>query len=348
MKKSPFFIMAIILISAFIWGTSQEKAPPREKNFYENSLHYTNKGLEFWYSKEQGGLERITGIPFSELPCANCHVRTCDTCHKKEVNGKAAYSLEPAKAQEVCQNCHSLESLEKAKKNPEDPTVDVHFKKGMKCMDCHTVREIHGDGTAYNSLQQPGALDVRCENCHEKISEHLSHTVHAKKVDCNSCHVRDVPSCYNCHFETRVKEGKSVSVPLENLLFLVNHDKRVTLANFHTFVYQNKTMITFAPSFPHSIMKEGRKCEDCHQTKIIQDIKKNRFNLVSFDKGKIKNVQGIIPVLEGMKWNLIFMNYENGKWIPIQNPVQPLFNFAGYSSPLTQEQFTKLEKSPLK
>jgi len=57
------------------------------------------------------------------------------------------------------------------------------------------------------------------------------------------------------------------------------------LGNLHTFVYQNKGMITFGPSFPHSTMKEGRKCEDCHHTQIPKDIKKNKFYPVVYEKG---------------------------------------------------------------
>jgi hypothetical protein len=218
MKKGVLLVSALIplfLISGFfIIRATEEKEVRLEKNFYEKSLHYTNKGLEYWYNKEQGGLERLTGIPFSKLDCTRCHVRTCDTYHKKEVNGKAEYSLEPARAQEVCQNCHGIDAFEEVKKNKEAKDLDVHFKNEMKCMDCHSVREIHGDGTAYNSFQQPGAMDTKCENCHSPLSENTSHIVHKGKLDCNACHVRNLPACYNCHFDTRVKENKSVSLPL--------------------------------------------------------------------------------------------------------------------------------------
>ena len=348
MKKGTLLVSILVIIFTIfgfiISGADQEKKTPPETNFYENSLHYTNKGLEYWYSKEQGGLERITNIPFSKLPCAGCHVRSCDTCHRKDVAGKPAYSLEPARAQQVCQDCHAIESLEKARKNPEDPTVDVHFKKGMKCLDCHTAKEVHGDGTPYNSMQQPGALDVRCEKCHPQLSAGPSHEVHKGRVDCNACHVRELTTCFNCHFDTRVNQGKSVSIPLKNLNFLINSNGQVTLGNFHTYVFENKTMITFAPGFPHAVTKDGRKCDECHNTRIIEDIKKNRLYPVVFEKGEVKNITGIIPVLDGMKWNLVYLNYENEKWVLIDRPAEPLIDYSGYCSPLTPEQFAKLEK----
>jgi len=348
MKKHILILISLVTVGAVIGGIGQEKKP-QVVNFYDNSLHSTNRGLEYWYAKEQGGLERITGIPFSDLACTRCHVPSCDTCHKKDREGKASYSIDSARSQDVCQNCHNIEPLADLKKNPDIPTADVHFKKGMKCLDCHTAREIHGDGTPYNSIQDRGALDARCENCHQP--ENLTCPgleAHKGKLDCNACHVRDLPSCYNCHFESRIKEGKSLSLPVKNLLFLVNHDGKVTLGNLHTFVYRNRTMITFAPAFPHLVMKEGRACGECHASQIVRDLKEGRLIPIRWENGELKNVRGIVPVLAGQDWDFVFLNYEAGRWVPIENPAEPLVNFAGYCSPLTEGQLAKLEKAPAK
>lgn len=345
MKRTALIAAAFIILGLGIFAVSQDQRKSADKNFYENSLHYTSKGLAHWYAKEQGGLERITGIPFEELPCARCHVRTCDACHVKLVDGKPAYSTASAQDQKVCEGCHGMDSLTAYQKNPDDPAGDVHFRSGMKCLDCHTAREIHGDGTAYDSFQQPGAMDVGCPKCHVDLSGCPSSKVHGDKLDCSACHVRDLPSCINCHFDTRVKEGKSVSLPLNNLLFLINRRGQVTLGDIHTFVFQNKTMITFAPSFPHWVMKQGRDCEACHHTPLLQAMKKSTFKPVVFIDGKFQNVTGIIPVREGQKWNFDFLNYENGRWVPIDNPAEPLINYAGYCTPLTVDQLNKLEKA---
>jgi hypothetical protein len=345
MKKLILILIALVSAGAVSGGIGQEKKAS-VTNFYETSLHYTNRGLEYWYAKEQGGLERITGVPFSDLPCTRCHVRSCDTCHKKEVEGKAMYSLEPVRSQDVCQDCHNIEALAECKKNPDDQAVDVHFKNGLKCLDCHTVREVHGDGTPYDSIQDPGALDARCENCHKPEDLRCPGLeAHKGKLDCNACHVRDLPSCYNCHFDSRVKEGKSLSIPVKGLLFLVNHDNKVTLGNLHTFVYQNRTMITFAPAFPHLVMKEGRACGECHATQVIKDLRQGRLKVVRWEDGELKNVRGIVPVLAGQDWRFVFLNYEAGRWVPIEKPAEPLVNFAGYCSALTEEQLARLEKA---
>lgn len=43
-------------------------------------------------------------------------------------------------------------------------TSDVHYEKGMSCIDCHTRRDLHGDGRLYQKREQ--AVEVRCEDCH--------------------------------------------------------------------------------------------------------------------------------------------------------------------------------------
>jgi hypothetical protein len=41
---------------------------------------------------------------------------------------------------------------------------DVHHQAGMDCIDCHTSREIMGEG--YAAANMHGQLEVRCEDCH--------------------------------------------------------------------------------------------------------------------------------------------------------------------------------------
>ncbi len=41
---------------------------------------------------------------------------------------------------------------------------DVHHAAGMECIDCHTSREVMGDGYAAASMQ--GQLEIACEDCH--------------------------------------------------------------------------------------------------------------------------------------------------------------------------------------
>jgi hypothetical protein len=307
-----------------------------DESFFQKSLHYTNRGIAFIYSKEHGGLERLTGMSAEQLGClkSKCHVRSCDTCHGQVIDGKLSYSAARASDYEVCRPCHPLDK--------DDP--DVHFKLGMKCMDCHSSREIHGDGTAWDTYMQPGALDTRCEKCHRDLTRTASHTVHGGKLDCSTCHALDFVTCINCHIDARLASGKDVSIERRRMFFLVNHDGKVTLGNFLTYVYGKKTMITLAPYFSHSIKKNGRACGDCHATRIVGEVKKGTFTPFSWKDGDVASVEGVIPVVEGMKWNLVFLARENDRWTLLADAAAPLVNFSGYCSPLSREQLARLER----
>ena len=60
---------------------------------------------------------------------------------------------------------------------------DIHFKKGMKCIDCHSKEEIMGDGNRYLFKYQ--AVKVKCINCHK--NKHKNDINH-KNLECYTCH----------------------------------------------------------------------------------------------------------------------------------------------------------------
>jgi hypothetical protein len=41
---------------------------------------------------------------------------------------------------------------------------DVHFQKGMECVDCHFYQDLHGDGNLYTNNWD--AVEIECEDCH--------------------------------------------------------------------------------------------------------------------------------------------------------------------------------------
>lgn len=41
---------------------------------------------------------------------------------------------------------------------------DVHYERGMTCIDCHTQLDLHGDGHIFSKKEQ--AVEIRCVNCH--------------------------------------------------------------------------------------------------------------------------------------------------------------------------------------
>ena len=210
-------------------------------------------------------------------------------------------------------------------------------------MDCHTAREVHGDGVEYKSMRQAGAMDAQCVKCHGTIKPIISHKVHRNKLDCNACHVRHVVSCTNCHVGTLIKEGKRVSIPVSGRVFLINYNGKVTSGNMQTFVAPvDKTFLIFAPHNSHSIMKEGRKCDDCHGTEIVRKVREGKLSLTWLENGNVRNTKGVIPVVNGVTYEAVYQNYKEGKWIPIEHPPAPKMQYAAFGEPLSAEQLKKL------
>jgi len=119
-----------ILIAIGLQETSNAVETKKEEPLYNSSLHYTGRGMAYWYDKENGGLETITGIPYPDLDCKHCHVTSCDACHKTVIDGTPSYSKKAARNQEVCLKCHTREaSIMKIDKAANQE--DVHLIRGM-------------------------------------------------------------------------------------------------------------------------------------------------------------------------------------------------------------------------
>ena len=326
--------LATMLVSAASAGAlAQTPAPAPTPADYGKSLHVTNRGLVYAYDH---GLRKLTGLPADRIGCTKdaCHARTCDVCHEVDAAGKVVQTASSqSKLEKACAACHGA---------PDPKDVDVHVRRGMKCMDCHTVREIHGDGKVYDSAWQEGAMQTRCENCHKELSKSRSHTVHRGKVDCGACHTKEMRACFNCHIDSRLAGVSDASIRKDGAIYLVNHGGRVRLANLLTYVYKSGTAVTVGPAFGHKIVKAGRACAECHGTANVKAVAAGTFVLSRFDRGELTTATGIVPVSNPAAWKIAFLGREGGKWVPLAKPKAPIVAFGGFSSPLTKEQIARL------
>ena len=48
-------------------------------------------------------------------------------------------------------------------------TPDVHYEKGMTCIDCHTKQDMHGDGNMYTKKEH--AVEIECTDCHGTMEQ---------------------------------------------------------------------------------------------------------------------------------------------------------------------------------
>jgi len=131
--------------------------------------------------------------------CAACHFPYNDkaTYEGKDptVKGQSPYSaghkLEKLPDNQVCFRCHNRSGrialsyaglndgnnslvptkdglpgpkLISGNRNATHIAPDVHFAAGMDCIDCHTSRDVMGDGYAYENMYHQ--TEIACEDCH--------------------------------------------------------------------------------------------------------------------------------------------------------------------------------------
>ncbi|MDA8418028.1 MAG: hypothetical protein M0Z90_03240 [Desulfobacteraceae bacterium] len=111
---------------------------------------------------------------------------------------------------------------------------DVHFTKGLACIDCHTRNEVMGDGKRYAHFEEQ--LEISCTTCHTQGRPGITNKNHKlnnidfkdslpvlvskldgkrhplnpprpeacdysghQRLTCQACHSTWVPQCYGCH-----------------------------------------------------------------------------------------------------------------------------------------------------
>ncbi len=207
--------------------------------YMPDSLHGTTRGMGYFYSKEQGGFELLTGIPYEELPCQNCHTKYNKGDKKGETRCEACHIADPERfappqasvrlpqfaetGNSGCLSCHRRQGFEYTKTvvrldadgkpvlDPETgveiqvPAItDVHRSpapagKSLACVNCHDTVSTHGDGNTYNNLFD--SPNTQCTDCHaaEKLSANPGHEAHGENMTCAACHAQTVVSCQGCH-----------------------------------------------------------------------------------------------------------------------------------------------------
>lgn len=336
------FVLIVILSTSglVLFSTAEEKQEPC---FYK-SLHYTGEGMRYWY-EENGGFMEITGVPYEELDCKKCHVKSCEPCHAKTEDGKCSYSLDKAKDMNTCLACHSREKVT-FKIGREKDALDIHIASGMGCVDCHTGEDVHGDGTIYHTMRDEGAVKASCKTCHSLEDVDIrAHKVHKEKLDCAACHVANTTSCLNCHFSKFLETGKRAGnffPPIQDWLILVNYKGKVTSGNVQTLVYEDKKFITYAPYFTHAVQSKARGCTDCHANEAVMLIKEGKsVPMAEFKDNKMVSWKGVVPLVpDQLEWE--FVDKDGDKWVPLKNDIKPMVQYSCYAEPLTEEQVKKM------
>ncbi len=364
MKKSVL-ISVSLLVLMFIAVYAQQH--------FSTSLHATREGKATAYAKENGGMELITNIPMSQLACKGCHAAkyadgspvddanyqpSCKDCHD--------FSKGSAVPESVCLGCHNRQVYEMQTYPDSTDQGDIHRKKGVKCMQCHKIEEVHGDGTVYKSWFDEGASKSKCTECHpvDKLPSNSAHNIHGKNTDkfeCVACHTRSIVSCTNCHFETLLATKKNrAQVKISGFqMLLKKKNGKFTSGTYMTHSYDGKTNVIFAPFRSHVIMKEGKTCDACHQNMgnknaaIAEYNDKGTIQMTKFDSGtkKLSWAKGVIPLVADWnrayvydfttyKGDIMNLTSDPAKWEYVKSTTDNAHLY--YCEPLTAAEMKKL------
>lgn len=351
MRVVLFGVLLVAGVCALLTGPTLAGNKADKEECFATSLHHTTRGMAHWYDAKDG-FSAVTGVPYKNLGCKNCHVTSCNDCHLEKKEDGYVYSTEKARNSETCLKCHAREQATLAMDKAQGITA-VHMST-MECTDCHSEREVHGDGKCYDSMRAPGAMDTKCTNCHAKdggdgpdIPDTESHKVHKEKLDCTACHVSNTMTCYNCHFGVLKETGKkseSFAAKSKDFLLLVKYDGKVTSGTLQTLVGpDNYPFVTYVPYFTHSVTPEGRKCEQCHATEAVTTLARgNRYTPGDFKDGKLAFKNAVIPLVPAqLDWP--FLEKKNGMWQPFEPEGGPLIQLGVYAEPFTKKELAAMK-----
>ena len=101
----------------------------------------------------------VHGISYHGLPA-----ETCTTCHNRGKRIGVSF-------QGLMETPYPSPLTAEAKEQPDLHSKhyiameqDIHYQKGMKCQDCHTSTDVHGDG--FLAASNLAAVQIECSDCH--------------------------------------------------------------------------------------------------------------------------------------------------------------------------------------
>ncbi len=216
-----------------------------------------------------------------EQSCRSCHA-TCGDCHVKNpviagVNQGlfANHRFQKKNVDKTCAACHGGRVYaEFTGKN--SGVRDIHFEKGMTCIDCHKADELHGNGIKVDSKRNVKGKPS-CTNCHKLNATSRSiaiHKQHEKVTNCQACHVAsEYNNCSSCHIGKGASQFQAFILGRDPL----NKERIVTLRLTpvvkDTFISQGILMDNYdkIPNFwmapVHNIRKKTPRtmiCSPCH------------------------------------------------------------------------------------
>lgn len=270
---------------------------------YASSIHYNLHGMANGLA-EFADVSSLPDSPHHEEvfdnDCYKCHA-TCGDCHVSRAKNFSEGLVDQhnflgtPSMEENCYACHN------ARNAGEYMGLvgfggDVHYEKGMTCMDCHPKSNFHGDASAEVTANMWEEDLPSCLDCHEdkdpEVATDVQHKVHGDSLSCQVCHAQANNNCFECHLDEKADGSGLASSSEKKIMFRVGYNPIVSEERPYKYVtlrhvpgqenmlevvgddlmpkYNTKTNWKYSPT--HNIQKstfQNESCESCHEnTKI--------------------------------------------------------------------------------
>ena len=279
-KILPLMIAAVLSVSlAGVTIAAEDFGCACHSDISENfttSLHYTGAGMMGEYERYAAGHFGIDmNEYYSKWNCSKCHASSCEKCHEGKHDAFKEITID------TCDKCHFKKQTatfigDMPAHKKKGPHADIHYEKGLTCMDCHNAEELHGDGTQYSS--QLEAVTTKCEDCHNSpgktvkdmpVTQYstniVSHKMHEDELDCTACHSGWALTCNNCHMDTR--EGTQ---PVSDEFYLgVAADGKIKPFIKMEAMYDDASHMGYGEWFSHTVTDDAKDCAFCHENSDV-------------------------------------------------------------------------------
>lgn len=139
--------------------------------------------------------------------------------------------------------------------------ADIHHEKGLECIDCHTSRDVMGDGYAYQNMYQQ--TEITCEDCHGSATERPRVEPISRENDEG---LRE-----SAHYPRRMQQGDAMVLTAKGRKYsnVFLEDGKVWLQGKRSGKLHESKVITQTPE--HTIKGHERmECYSCHSRTVAQ------------------------------------------------------------------------------
>ena len=250
----------------------------------KTSLHFSVRGYET-LMKTRSAHKWPDVEPAFQQACVSCHA-SCGDCHVSKAKSARGGLMDGHQfvkrgtMESACGTCHGGRVFPEYTGKNEGFPPDVHWQKAkMECLACHSVKQLHGDGTV-NANRHADKSKPSCLNCHPNAKAAGSpieqHAVHGDKINCVVCHSTVYRGCENCHLGAGAKSalqfkiGKTAHAGSPYQYTLLRHTPtlRTTLDPKVKDALPNYDAVpTWKDTVPHNIQRKTARtasCNNCH------------------------------------------------------------------------------------